>query len=106
MVADAGRLCVIPTASIELLCAQGNYVELHLEGRKLLMRGTLSHIESKLDPARFLRIHRSRIIRTDLVEQIEPYAAGQYWLRLRNGVSVTSGRHYRERLLRAYGLIP
>jgi two-component system LytT family response regulator len=84
--------------------AQGNYVELKIDGRSLLLRETMAGIATKLDPKLFVRIHRSRIVRIDLVEQIEAYGAGQYMLRMRSGIRMTSGRSYRSVLRRALGL--
>lgn len=104
VVPDGARIRVVPTADIEMVLAQGNYVELRTAARNLLLRETMNSIEQRLDPRVFLRIHRSRIVRIDLIEQIEPYGAGQFWLRLRNGACTTSGRSYRQRLLRAYGM--
>jgi two-component system, LytTR family, response regulator len=103
-VPDGGRVQIVKVADIECALAQGNYVELQLPGRKLLLRETLSRLEARLDPRVFLRIHRSRIVRIDIIEQVEPYGAGQCWLRLRNGACMTSGRSYRVQLRRVLGL--
>ena len=56
---------IVPVAEIECALAQGNYVELQLPSRKLLLRETLSRLEARLDPRLFLRVHRSRIVRID-----------------------------------------
>ncbi|WP_407351961.1 LytR/AlgR family response regulator transcription factor [Luteimonas sp. R10] len=104
-VPDGQRLRMIRVADIEYVRAQGNYLELHLEDRTLLLRETMAGFLRRLDPRWFVRIHRSRIVRIDMVDQIEPYGAAQYWLRLRNGVCMTSGRSYREPLRRALGIV-
>lgn len=103
-VPDGRRLRMIGIGDIEYVRAQGNYLELHLDARTLLLRETMAGFTRRLDPRRFVRVHRSRIVRIDMIDQVEPYGAAQYWLRLRNGVCMTSGRSYREQLRRALGL--
>ena len=103
-VPDGGRMRIVAVADIECAIAQGNYVELRLPGRTLLLRDTMSALEAKLDPSMFVRIHRSRIVRIDMIEHVEPYGAGQSWLRLRNGTCMTSGRGYRAQLRGVLGL--
>lgn len=103
-VPDGLRVRIVAAGDIEYVLAQGNYVELKTAGRGLLLRETLANFQAKLDPARFVRIHRSRIVRIDLIEQIEPYGAGQYLVRMRGGARLTSGRSYRSDLRRALGL--
>ena len=103
-VPDGERVRMVPVEQISMLVAQGNYVELVLPGRSLLLREPLSALVARLDPARFVRIHRSRAVRVDLIEQVEPYGAGQYWLRLRDGTCLASGRSYRHALRAALGL--
>ena len=61
-------------------------------------------MEAKLDPARFLRIHRSLIVQTARVESLEPLFHGDYVVRLRSGARLTSGRTYRARLHQALHL--
>lgn len=103
-VPDGARVRIVPVAEIEYVLAQGNYVELKVGGRGLLLRETMSGIRERLDPAQFVRIHRSRIVRVGMIEQIEPYGAGQYVVRMRSGARLTSGRSYRAELRRALGL--
>lgn len=103
-VPDGLRLRIVPVREIECVLAQGNYVELKIDGRGLLLRETMAGIVEKLDPKLFVRIHRSRIVRIDLIEQVEAYGAGQYLLRMRSGIRMTSGRSYRNQLRRALGL--
>ena len=103
-VPDGLRLRIVAVRDIEYGLAQGNYVELNVDGRSLLLRETLSGIQARLNPKLFVRIHRSRIVRIDLIEQIEAYGAGQYMVRMRSGKRMTSGRSYRSGLRQALGL--
>lgn len=103
-VSDGQRLRMVSVAELECVIAQGNYVELRGEGRALLVRETLSHLLARLDPRVFVQIHRSRVVRIDRIEQVEPFASGQYVVKMRSGASFTSGRRHRADLRRALGL--
>lgn len=98
------RMRLLPVVEIQALEASANYVEVHGLGKPLLVRETLSGIESRLDPAQFVRIHRSRIVRIDAVDAIEPLMNGRYLLRLSGGLRLSSGRNYRVQLRSALGL--
>lgn len=103
-VPDGVRVRIVAVRDIECVLAQGNYVELRVDGRGLLLRETMGSIEVRLDPRLFVRIHRSRIVRVDLIEQIEVHGAGQYLVRMRSGLRMTSGRSYRAVLRKALDL--
>jgi two-component system LytT family response regulator len=62
------------------------------------MRETMTSLESKLDPSRFLRIHRSTIVNADAIAELEPLFQGDYVVILRNGTRLTSSRGYRSNL--------
>jgi two-component system, LytTR family, response regulator len=103
-VPDRGRMRMIDVADIIHVTARSNYVEVAVGGTTYLLRETMMGFASRLDPAQFVRIHRSRIVRIDMIEQVEPYGAAQYWLRLRNGHAMKSGRSYRNNVRAALGL--
>ena len=103
-VSDGQRLRMIAVDELECVIAQGNYVELRMGGRALLVRETMAHVLARLDPRVFVRIHRSRIVRIAQIDQVEPHASGQYVVRMRSGLRLTSGRSYRADLRRALGL--
>ena len=98
------RICLVPVEEIDYCEAEANYVRLHSGGQSYLVRETLTGIEGKLDPARFLRIHRSLIVQVARVESLEPLFHGDYLVKLRSGARLTSGRTYRARLHRALHL--
>jgi two-component system LytT family response regulator len=100
----AGRIHLVETAQIDHVDAHANYVELHVGARALVLRETLSHLESRLDPARFLRVHRSRIVRLDGVVEAEARDSGRFLLRLKCGAAVLSGRSYAARIRAALGV--
>lgn len=90
LVRTGRRMHFVRTADIDWLDAQGNYVQLHAAGRTHLVRDTMKGIETKLDPAKFVRVHRSAIINVDRIAEIEPHVHGQYVITLRDGSRVTS----------------
>lgn len=80
--------------TIDWLEAQGNYVELHISGRTHLLRDTMTAMEQKLDPALFVRVHRSIIVNIDRVSTIEPHVHGEYEITMRDGARMkTSAAH-------------
>jgi two-component system LytT family response regulator len=98
------RMRLVPAAEIDALVACANYVEVHCGAARHLARDTLAAVEARLDPAQFLRIHRSRIVRIGAVRDIELLPSGQYLLRLHDGMRLSSGRSYRERVRSALGI--
>jgi len=95
---------LVELQEVDYLEARANYVRLHAGERSYLVRDTLSGLEARLDPARFLRIHRSLIVNLARVQEVESLFAGEYVLFLRGGVRLTSGRTYRASVQAALGL--
>jgi two-component system LytT family response regulator len=98
------RIHLIDVASIERVDAHANYVELHLGGRSLVLRETLSNLEARLDPRRFLRVHRSHLVQLEAIVEAHPQESGRFALRLRSGARVNSGRSHGAKLRAALGL--
>lgn len=101
-VGDRTRL--IDVAEIEYFEADANYVRLHGARGSPLLRETLSALEAKLDPARFLRVHRSLIVQVSRVVEVESLFTGEYVLFLHSGARITTGRTYRGVAQHAFGL--
>jgi len=95
---------MVEAETIDHIMAHANYLEIHAEGRAYVLRRQISWMEQHLDPARFLRIHRSHLVRIDAIDRIEPIASGRFQLWLRSGVSLRSGRGQRDRIRDALGL--
>jgi two-component system LytT family response regulator len=74
VVRDGARVHVIPVDRLDYAEAQDDYVVLRTEGRQYLKEQTLSALEAQLDPARFVRIHRSYLLNIDRLARIELYA--------------------------------
>ncbi|HET6204972.1 MAG TPA: response regulator [Planctomycetota bacterium] len=98
-----GRIVFVRAEEIDFVEANGNYVRLRVGGKGHLLRETMASLEGRLDPARFVRIHRSTIVNLDRVRELEPLFHGDYAVRLRDGTRLTMSRGYRARLERALG---
>lgn len=91
-----GRLGYLDLASIEWIESQGNYLALHVGGRSHLIRETLQSFAGRLDPERFIRVHRRAIVAIDRIREIQPLANGDSTLILQDGRTVRASRSYRE----------
>jgi two-component system LytT family response regulator len=98
VVRSGGRILILRVDDVDWVEAAANYVKLHVGTRVYLLRETMNHLEEKLDPARFIRIHRSTIVRVDRIKELEPLFQGDYLVILHDGSRLTSSRSYRERL--------
>jgi hypothetical protein len=93
-----GKEFLLPAADIECLQASGNYVNLRVRGRDYPLRSTLAALVPRLDPARFVRVHRSWLVNLDFLAEIEPLETGDARLTLRDGTKVPCSRTYRAAL--------
>ena len=95
LIRDSDRMVFVPADDILRLAAAGNYVEVFTPARKYLVRDTLSGLAAQLDPARFLRVHRSHIARVDFIAEIRPWFHGDYQLILRDGTELSLSRRFK-----------
>ncbi|MEZ5418010.1 MAG: LytTR family DNA-binding domain-containing protein [Vicinamibacterales bacterium] len=103
VVKSGGRVFFLKTDDIVWIEAAGNYVRLHLAEDSHLFRETMNGIEARLDPRRFVRIHRSRIVNSDRIKELQPWFNGEYVVVLQNGTRLTLSRGYREKLQERLG---
>jgi two-component system LytT family response regulator len=103
VVKSGGRIFFVRTAEIDWIEAAGNYVRLHLGEDSHLFRETMNNMEGRLDVQRFVRIHRSRIVNTDRIKEMQPWFNGEYVVVLQNGTRLTLSRGYREKLQERLG---
>ena len=99
-----GRIHLVETAQIDHVDAHANYVELHMGARSLVLRETMTRLESRLDPRNFLRVHRSRLVRLDGIVEAQAHASGRFLLRLKCGARIVTGRSYAARVRSALGV--
>jgi len=92
VVRSGSRIKVIPVDKITRFEAQDDYVMLHTDEGHHMKQGTMKYFEDHLDPSKFIRIHRSHIVRIDQVTQLEPYSKENYILKLKNGTSLKVSR--------------
>jgi two-component system LytT family response regulator len=97
------RVRVIDLADVDWIGAADNYVALHCGRREFLVRGTIAGIERRLDPAHFVRIHRSTIVRIDRIVELLPDRHGDFQVRLAGGAVLSLSRTYRPRLEDRFG---
>ena len=102
-VRSVNRIVIVRVAGIARLEAEDNYVRIWAD-RLYLHKDTLSGLVAKLDPARFLRVHRSHAINIELVHELRPQLRGEYSITLSDGTVLTSGRSYRSQIQAAFGL--
>ena len=98
IVRSGGRILILRTDDVDWLEAASNYVRIHAGGREYLLRETMTNLETRLDPAQFVRIHRSTIVKLNRIKELEPLFQGDYVLILEDGTRLTSSRGYRDRL--------
>jgi two-component system LytT family response regulator len=98
------RIRIVDVHDVEYFEADGNYVRLHMARGPMLVRETLTTLERRLDPARFTRVHRSIVVQTARVAEVEAISSGEYVLFLHGGKRITSGRSYRAAVRSAFGI--
>ena len=90
-----GKILFLDPASVVTVEAQGNYVLLQRPSGSYLIRESISTVAEKLKPYGFIRIHRSMLVNTSFVEEIQPWPTGEYMLRVKGGRELTVSRTYK-----------
>jgi two-component system LytT family response regulator len=93
-----GRIVFVKVSDIDTIEAAGNYVSIRSRGETHLARLSMATLESRLDPDRFARIHRSAIVNLDYVREVRPWSGGEQALVLADGRHLTIGRAYRRHI--------
>jgi two-component system, LytTR family, response regulator len=93
-----GKVYILRVDDIDWIETAGNYVRLHAAGKTHLYRDSLVDFESRLDPRRFVRIHRSNIVNIDRIAQLEPSFHREHVVLLRDGTRLTLTAPYRARM--------
>src|SRR3954470_6007735 len=95
------KLSFVDAADVEWIEADGDYAALHVDGQRHLLRESLHELSRRLDPSRFLRVHRSAIVRVDQVVELQPRSNRDAVLRLRDGTTLRASRTYIDPLMAA-----
>lgn len=103
VIKNGGRVYFLEADEIHWIEAEGNYVRLHTSNKSHLLREAIGSLEVQLDPKKFLRVHRSTIVRIDSIKELQPWFHGEYHIILHNGTKLTLSRNYREQLQQVLG---
>jgi two-component system LytT family response regulator len=95
---SSGEIFFLKAEEIDWIEAEGDYMKFHVNGRAHLMRETMARLEARLDPKRFIRIHRSTIVNIDRLRKLSPSFAGEYAVVLHDGTKLKLSRGYHERI--------
>jgi two-component system LytT family response regulator len=93
-----GSILLLDLSDILAVQAEGNYVSLRHQRHPYLVHESLSSIAEKLKPYGFIRIHRSVVVNTSAVEEIQPLPTGEYRLRVKGGREYSVTRTYKHNL--------
>jgi len=103
VIKSGGRVFFLKVEEIDWIDAADNYVHLHVGHESHLLRETMNGLEARLDPEKFLRIHRSTIVNIERIKELRPSFHGEYTVILRNGTQLTLSRGHRDKLLELLG---
>ncbi len=103
-VESRGQTRVVPVDDIEYITASGPYAELHVGKNAWAVRERMQTLEERLDPERFMRTHRSVIVRIDLIDALLRRPGGDYAVRLKNGTELSVSRARRDEVERRLGI--
>jgi two-component system, LytTR family, response regulator len=103
VIKDGTRVHVIPIEKLDYAEAEGDYVSIHSGGKGHLKQQPIAELESLLDPARFVRIHRSALVNLERVTRVEPYGKESRIAILNDGTRLPVSKAGYARLLEAMG---
>ena len=94
-----GRTVILLVDEIDWVGAADNYLELHAGANTYVVRETMSQLQSKLDPQKFVRIHRSTLVNVGRIKELHPLFAGDQVVLLHDGTKLQVSRTHRQRLM-------
>lgn len=95
---SSGRVKFLDVDEIDWIEAAGVYVYLHTGAKTYLYRATIGELQQRLDPERFVRVHRSAAVNTDRIQELHPLSHGDYTVLLKDGTEIKLSRKYRPQL--------
>lgn len=98
VIKSSGRVVFLKVDDVDWVDAAGNYVRLHAGNETHMLRETMGRLEKRLDPEKFLRIHRSTIVNIERIRELQQQFHGDYLVVLKNGQRLTLSRSYRDRI--------
>ncbi|HEU5021312.1 MAG TPA: LytTR family DNA-binding domain-containing protein [Bryobacteraceae bacterium] len=103
VVKSGGSTRFVRAADIDWIEAAGVYANLHVGGKELLYRAALNDLAARLDPVRFVRIHRSAIVNIESILHLDPISHGEFEVVLKDGSRLKISRTYRSQLEKRLG---
>ena len=103
VVKSGGSTRFVRVADIDWIEAAGVYANLHIGGKELLYRAALNELAERLDPVRFIRVHRSAIVNIESILRLEPISHGEFEVILKDGSRRRISRTYRGQLEKRLG---
>ena len=100
------RMRGVPVGTIDYIAASGTYAELHVGTERYVIRESMHQLEERLDPDRCMRLHRSTIVRLELVEAGLRSEGSDYQVQLKEGTRLRVSRSRRDALERRLGKVP
>jgi two-component system, LytTR family, response regulator len=98
IVKTAGRVVFLSFDEIDWVEAAANYVRIYVGRQGYLLRKGIGEIALRLDPAQFIRIHRSAIVNVQKIKELQPVNSGEYIVVLKDGKELPCSRGYRSGL--------
>lgn len=93
---EKGTILALDINDIMWFNSSGNYIEIHHTTKKYLIRKTFATLLLQLDPQTFIRVHRSSIVNIDFIEKIDYIKNGEYRITLKDNLTITSSRNFKE----------
>ena len=103
VVKSGGATRFIPVVDIDWIEAAGVYANLHMSGKEVLYRAALNELADRLDPVRFVRVHRSAIVNIESIQHLEPISHGEFEVVLKDSSRLRISRTYRKHLEKRLG---
>lgn len=104
LVIDNGRAVFLPVERIDRIESERNYVHLWSGGDRFRLRATIGSVADRLDPAQFLRVNRSTLVRLDAVREMHEWSHGDFRVVMRDGTELIWSRRYRAAAEREFGV--
>jgi two-component system, LytTR family, response regulator len=89
---------LVPVSAIDWIESANNYVQLHCGAKHFLLGETLTSLAERLNPNKFVRVHRGRIVNLSRITAVHPLFSGTYEIELSGGTRISTGRQYREQI--------
>jgi len=100
LVPERGRMIPIEIRAIDWIQAEGDYARIHAGSKSYLVARAMSELERRLDPERFIRIHRSAIVNADRIKEVRPEGSSRHSVTLMDGTKLVLSRGRSQRLKR------